>query len=410
MSKQIRSVIAWLLASSVLLLGVFVLRDTSMADASRSAEIPTMEALGLEFEIVTEDVSLPTGVVNAGDGSNRLFILQQTGAIRIWDGTAFLDTPFLDVSDLVNCCNERGLLGLAFHPDYGVNGLFYISYTQPGGSTLRVAEYQVSADPNVADPDSARTLFNVEQLNNSHQGGSLQFGPDGYLYIGFGDGEFSFFPGDQAQQLDTLLGKMVRIDPINNNVNDGLPYDIPADNPFVDDPDALDEIWAYGLRNPWKFSFDRATGALLIGDVGQLTYEELNFQSPQSNGGENYGWPRMEATHCFNPSTNCNDGTLKLPVIEYSHAGERCAIIAGYVYRGSAIPAANGIYIYGDYCTGQLWAARYNAETSEVINLPWLTLPMAITAFGEDEAGDIYVAGRRSVNTDVIYKIVNSGE
>jgi len=327
----------------------------------------------------------PLGIAHAGD--TRLFVIQQTGRVSIFDGTNRLAQPFLDVSSLVSCCGERGLLGLAFHPRYRDNGFFYIDYTDRNGNTV-VARYSVSAtDPNRADPASARVLLNVAQPF----GGHLAFGPDNYLYIGLGDGGSAGDPGNRAQDLSTLLGKILRID-----VDGASRYAIPPSNPFVNRAGARGEIWAFGLRNPWRFSFDRTTGDLRIADVGQDSWEEVNFAPATSIGGENYGWRKMEGTHCFNPSTNCRDASMTLPIFEYSHA-EGCSITGGYVYRGAKYPALKNTYLFADYCSGSVWATKRSADgtfsTRKV-----LSTNASVTSFGEDAAGELYlVDGARGI-------------
>ena len=308
-------------------------------------------ALAVEIALrpVISGLSEPTSIVNAGD--SRLFIAQQTGRIAIYDGTRVLPQPFLDVSSLISTNGEeRGLLGLAFSPHYRDDGSFYIDYTNTAGDTV-VARYHVSAsDPNVADRASAQVILTVAQPYPNHNGGELQFGPDGYLYIAMGDGGSGGDPENRAQTLSTLLGKILRIDVAN-----AATYRIPPTNPFANRAGAAPEIWAWGVRNPWRFSFDRLTGDLWIADVGQDNYEEVDFQPASSTGGENYGWHRMEGFHCYNPSTNCNDGTLTLPVLEYSHADGSCSITGGYRYRGALFSRLYGTYFYGDFCTGKIW-------------------------------------------------------
>lgn len=341
----------------------------------------------IELEPFVSGIEQPTTITNAGDGSGRLFVTSKTGQIHVIEGGKVLDTPFLDISEQITTNNERGLLGLAFHPNYEENGRFFINYTNLDGDTV-IAEYSVSDDPNVADASSEQILLTIEQPQSNHNGGQLAFGPDGYLYIGTGDGGGG---GDDhgeignGQSLDTLLGKILRID-----VDSGDPYAIPADNPFANSDEALPEIWAYGLRNPWRFSFDRETGDLWIADVGQNAWEEVNFQPADSPGGENYGWRLMEGTHCFNPPENCNDGTLVLPVLEYSH-DVGSSITGGYVYRGSAYPELVGTYFFGDYVSGRLWGATQNSE-GEWSMEQLLDTKLNIVAFGEDEAGELYVA------------------
>src|SRR5438034_1281740 len=336
----------------------------------------------LGFESVAGSLRRPVGVANAGDGSGRLFVVEQAGRILIHDGTAVRPSPFLDVSALVSCCGEQGLLGLAFHPHFVANGFLYVDYTNTAGDTV-IARYQVSADPNVADPSSAQILLTIPQPFSNHNGGQLAFGPDGFLYVGMGDGGGGGDPGNRAQNLGELLGKILRID-----VDGASPYAIPATNPFRNTSGARPEIWAYGLRNPWRFSFDRRTGDLFIADVGQNHIEEVNFQSAASAGGENYGWRRMEGTLCYDPSSECNDGTLTLPILEYDHS-QGCSITGGYRYRGARFPQLVGRYFYGDFCSGRIWGAT---ESDQAWSSTALTdTPPYITSFGEDEGGELYV-------------------
>ncbi len=325
----------------------------------------------------------PVSIAHAGD--SRLFIVQQEGQVMIFDGTRLLAQPFLDISALVSSGGERGLLGIAFHPDYAHNGRFFVDYTDRNGNTV-IARYNVSANnPNVSDPNSRVQILFVTQPFANHNGGQLQFGPDRYLYIGMGDGGSGGDPGNGAQNLGDLLGKLLRIDVDANT------YAVPSSNPFTTRTGARPEVWAYGLRNPWRFSFDRATGDLWIADVGQGTWEEIDFQSATSIGGENYGWRRMEATHCFNPSSNCNDGTLVLPVIEYGHTNGACSVTGGSIYRGARYPRLAGTYLYGDYCNGVLWGATRKQDQS-VTSRVLLDTNLSISTFGEDANGEIYVA------------------
>ena len=337
----------------------------------------------------------PVAITHAGDGSGRLFITLKGGKTVIYDGSKVLLDPFIDLSSLVSTDSERGLLSIAFHPSYESNGFFFVDYTDTDGNTV-IARYSVSADPNVADPNSALILLHITQPFRNHNGGQLQFGPDGYLYIGMGDGGSGGDPLNNAQNPNTLLGKILRID-----VDGALPYAIPPDNPFVDNAEVLSEIWALGLRNPWRFSFDRQTGDLFIGDVGQGTWEEVDFQPANSPGGENYGWRLMEGTHCYNPATDCNDGTLTLPIIEYNHS-VGCSITGGYRYRGTQDPDLFGFYLYGDYCAGRIWGATEDGNGGWVVT-ELVDTNFNITTFGEDEAGEIYVADFRS---GTIYQIV----
>src|SRR5713101_6611818 len=365
--------------------------------------IATANAQGnIALEPVVTGLTRPVGITHAGDGSGRLFITIQDGQILLYDGVQLLPTPFLDIASLVSCCGEQGLLGLAFHPRYASNGLFYVNYTNTVGDTV-IARYVVSANPNVADPQAARILLTIPQPFSNHNGGQLQFGPDGYLYIGTGDGGSGGDPQNNGQNLGTLLGKLLRID-----VDKGTPYAIPSDNPFVAmaNPTTRGEIWAFGLRNPWRFSFDRLTGALFIGDVGQGSWEEIDFQPAGSRGGENYGWRLMEGKHCFNPATSCNPGTLALPILEYDHS-LGCAVTGGYRYRGARLPQLFGSYLYGDFCSGRIWqATRTNTgrwTTTELRDSPYV-----ISTFGEDEVGELYLAHYTQDATGAIYRFVGS--
>ena len=354
-------------------------------------------AASIMFTALPGNLSSPVHVTNAHDGSNRLFVVEQTGTIRIYKDGALLATPFLDVSGLISPGGEQGLLSVAFHPDYANNGFFYIYYVNktpsPGNPT--VARYHVSSNPDVADPTSAQILLTVPHpVNTNHNGGQLYFSPlDGYLYMGTGDGGSGGDPPNNAQNLNLLLGKMMRFDVNGTGTvpcgqSTPAPYAIPADNPFVGAA-GCDEIWAYGLRNPFRFSFDRVTGDLLIGDVGQNLYEEIDFQPSTSAGGENYGWRRMEGFHCYDPAP-CNDGTLTLPILEETHADGWCAIIGGMRYRGTAIPALDGVYLYSDNCLGDVYAATQAGDGTWTRSLLKAT-SFLTSSFGEDEAGEVYL-------------------
>ncbi len=356
-------------------------------------------AVAIKAEPVITGLSSPVDITHAGDGSGRLFIVLQGGRIVIFDGVQILSPPFLDITSLVSSGGERGLLGAAFHPNYVGNGFFYVSYTDTAGASV-IARYSVSLDPNRADPTSGVIILTIPQPFSNHNGGQLHFGPDGYLYIGVGDGGSGGDPQNNGQDLGTLLGKILRID-----VDSGLPFTVPPDNPFVGIVGARDEIWSFGLRNPWRFSFDRLTGDMFIGDVGQNSWEEVNFQPSTSTGGENYGWRLMEGNSCFNPATNCNNGTLTLPILVYDH-GVGCSVTGGYRYRGSKNPNLNGLYLYGDFCTGLIWGAQEDGlggwNTTVLLDTNF-----SISTFGEDESGEIYFAHLSATN-GAIYQVVQS--
>jgi glucose/arabinose dehydrogenase len=332
---------------------------------------------------IAAGISQPTNIVNAGDRSGRVFFTEQAGRILVLKAGAVLGVPFLDIRDRVSCCGERGLLGLAFPPGYAQKGVFYLNYTNLSGDTV-VARYRVTSDPDVASPESEEILLTISQPFANHNGGQLAFGPDGYLYVAAGDGGSGGDPTGNGQNPATLLGKILRID-VESETG---PYAIPADNPFVNDPAARDEIWALGLRNPWRFSFDRLTGDLYIGDVGQDSYEEINFQPTSSPGGENYGWNVMEGMHCFRDLPCAVEG-FTLPVAEYDHT-LGVSVTGGAVYRGDVYPRMRGVYFYADLARGRLWGLRNSGGEwqNEVVSRN----TFRVTTFGDDEAGNLYLA------------------
>lgn len=335
------------------------------------------------WNLVSEGFSRPLLATNASDGSGRLFVVEQGGIIYIVQDGAVLPAPFLNMTSQVGSgANEQGLLGLAFHPDYEQNGLFYVNYTDLNGDTV-ISRFQISVDANVADPTSEKILLQVDQPYPNHNGGNLEFGPDGFLYIGLGDGGSQGDPNRNGQSLETYLAKILRID-----VNSGDPYGIPADNPFALGG-GLPEIWDYGFRNPWRFSFDRVTSDLYIADVGQNQWEEVDFVPAGTPGGANFGWSIIEGNHPYHDGPI--DGMVA-PVTEYEH-GNRCSIIGGYVYRGQILPAWSGVYFYGDYCSGEILGLAHNADGSWESRLLYDT-GFLITSFGMDEAGEIYVLDR----------------
>jgi glucose/arabinose dehydrogenase len=359
--------------------------------ASTAAQQPPR----IELQPMARGFRQPVHVVAPPDGSGRLFVVERAGRIRIALGGETLPVSFLDLTPIVGSRGtEQGLLGLAFHPRYVENGFFYVNYTDLNGDTV-IARYQVSFDPNVGDPGTGKVLLWIDQPAANHNGGNLLFGPDGYLWIGLGDGGGSGDVFGNGQNPGSLLGKMLRID-----VDNGDPYAIPADNPFVGSLEWWWETWAYGLRNPWRYSFDRATGDLWIGDVGQNAWEEVTFTPAGTPGGRNYGWPIMEATHCFRGSA-CDPSGLEQPVAEYPTREGGCAVTGGFVYRGQAFPNLAGTYLFADYCSGRLWALQRDpAGAWRMVQV--LDTGLQISSFGEDEAGELYVAG---FGDGVIYRV-----
>jgi glucose/arabinose dehydrogenase len=307
----------------------------------------------LELRVIAGGLASPVDVAEPGDGSGRRFVVEQAGRIRIVDGTALVDRPFLDIGAEVRSGGEQGLLGLAFHPDFPTDPRFYVDYTDLDGNTV-VSEFRLdAADPNLADPASERRLLHIDQPYANHNGGAVVFGPDGMLYVAMGDGGSGGDPHGNGQRTDTLLAKILRIDVDAPAAGAGLAYGIPTDNPFVGVAGARPEIWLTGLRNPWRIRFDPATGDLWIGDVGQSAWEEIDV-ARAGVGGLNFGWNRMEGFHCYAPSEGCDQTGLTLPMAEYGH-DQGCAVIGGVVVRGSGQPALDGRYVFSDSCSGNLW-------------------------------------------------------
>lgn len=331
--------------------------------------------------VVTEGLENPLFLTHADDGSERLFIVEQPGRIRMLEGRTLLPAPFLDMTPLVLSGGERGLLGLAFHPDYRRNGRLFVNYTRkPDGATV-VAEYRRGATAVSASPKE-RILLLVPQPYPNHNGGMIAFGPDGYLYVGLGDGGSKGDPDNRAQNPEDLLGKILRID-----VDHGDPYGIPADNPFAKGG-GRPEIYAMGLRNPWRFSFDVKTGSLWVADVGQYKWEEIN----RVVRGGNYGWRIMEGAHCFHPSTACRNSLFSLPLYEYFHDKGRCSITGGYMYRGQSISSLAGTYVYGDFCSGEIFALQNSPKDQPLQEARMiLKTSLHISSFGEDGAHELYV-------------------
>ena len=363
--------------------------------STAAAEVP------LEATLFVSGVSSPTFLTSPPGDTQRVFITEQnTARVRLVLNGVLQAGSFLDIGAIANSGFESGLLGLAFHPDYATNRRFYVSYTDNANNSV-IREYLRDAgNPNVADPTSARVIIGpISQPFGNHNGGGIVFGPDGYLYYGLGDGGSANDPGNRSQNINTLLGKMLRIDvdgddfPGNPNVN----YAVPADNPFVGVA-GLDEIWSYGLRNPWRFSFDRANGNLYIGDVGQNATEEIDFQPASSTGGENYGWRCMEGNGCTGlGGCTCFAASLTDPIFEVSLVAGNCSIIGGYVYRGSEIPGFQGRYVFGDFCSGRVWSFYYDEATGMTEDFTTHTGDLAIvgveniTSFGEDANGELYI-------------------
>ncbi|WP_420629591.1 PQQ-dependent sugar dehydrogenase [Candidatus Leptofilum sp.] len=396
----------WILIAGFILMVGLASRTAVSAQPFTTPEAP--EGVGITAVAIESGFIQPVDITNAGD--DRLFIVEQPGIIRIIDADGnMLPDPFLDINLIVDSetHSERGLLGLAFHPDYPNTPYFYVNYTAVSGSgDTIIARYTVSNDPNVADPNSAVEILRIDQPAGNHNAGDLAFGPDGYLYIPTGDGGSGGDPwGDDGngQNRQALLGKILRID-----VDGGSPYAIPADNPFVGDASTLDEIWALGLRNPWRISFDRDTGDLYIGDVGQGLWEEVNFQPASGGGGENYGWRCYEGNQTFN-TINCGDiSNYQFPFDDYPHGSfpfgmnEGNSITGGFVYRGNDFPDLNGIYIYADFISGNFWLAQ-NSSGWNITPLGGIGVSNPST-FGEGCDGELYVAS----HSGTIYQIQSS--
>ncbi len=369
----------------------------------------------LELQLVIPGLVQAVALRHAGDGSGRLFVVEKPGRIWVWDGSSTPPTMslFLGLTNRIVQGPEQGLLGLEFHPDYTENDYLYVNYTESepdpapdcgqaqGSWNTAIERYRVSADPDLADPDSALRVLTVNQDFANHNGGNLLFGPDGHLYVGMGDGGSGGDPCDRAQDPGSLLGKMLRLDVDGDDFPDpGRNYAIPPDNPFVGAA-GRDEIWAYGLRNPWRWSFDRVTGDLFLGDVGQNAVEEIDLQPASSGGGENFGWDCKEGSSPFPGGSTCT-GSVVDPILEYGHA-LGCAVTGGYRYRGHRIVGFQGTYVYADYCTGRIWLGTEDAmggwSSSE-----WPDAPpgLNVTSFGEDEAGELYV-----VDLNAVYRFVS---
>lgn len=361
--------------------------------AEKNAEAQTLTPPDISLQTFYTGLSVPVGIYNCGD--HRLFVLEQSqGDIEIIDTTGVYIGKFLDVTSLISIGGERGLLGLAFHPNYEENGYFYINYTNTQGHTV-ISRYQVSGNPNVANENSASIIMTITQPYSNHNGGHIEFGPDGYLYVGMGDGGSGGDPENRSKTPTTLLGKMLRID-----VDGGSPYAIPQTNPYFGQSDTLPEIWAFGVRNPWKFSFDIETGDMWMGDVGQNVWEEINFEPAGSPGGSNWGWRCYEGNATYNASSCQPASFYDFPVKVHNHNEGFCSITGGVVYRGTEYPALDGIYFYSDYCDGDVFSLTPDGN-GNFTSANLYAAGGSIVAFGHDSDGEVYVAK----NSGPIYKM-----
>ena len=357
---------------------------TEMSVTFRETVIPLMiESDKYELGLIADGFQQPVYLTHSIDGSRRLFVVEQGGVIWIIQGGKRLTPPFLDLSDRISRrASEQGLLGLAFDPEYAHNGYLFLHYSDGNGDTV-VMRFAVSDDPNRTDPRSGIHVLTQLQPYRNHNGGQIAFGPDGYLYIGMGDGGLAGDPHDNGQNLMTWLGAILRVD-----VDESPGYALPLDNPFLSNKAAAPEIWVYGLRNPWRFSFDRLTGDLYIGDVGQNDWEEIDFQPAGSRGSENYGWGLMEGEHCYRG--DCDSKAYVAPIAEYNHSDGGCSVTGGYVYRGENLKGLQGVYLYGDYCSGLIWGLLQTTP-GEWTNRLLIESGLKISSFGEDELGEVYV-------------------
>ncbi len=371
--------------------------DGAGASTDDSVTVTVTQPVSLGLDTVVTGLNRPVFLTAAPNDLTRLFIIEKDGRIRIVKNGTLLSTPFLDITAKTTKGSEQGLLGMTFDPGYATNGRFFVSYTASGGGAAGhsvIALYQVSTDPDIAGTAEVIVLT-VDQPYSNHNGGMIAFGPDGYLYVGLGDGGSGGDPDGYGQRRDDLLGSLLRLDV------SGATYSVPAGNPYAGHATFREELWNYGLRNPWRWSFDRQTGDLYIGDVGQGQHEEVNVTPAASNGGENYGWNIMEGLSCY-PAPGCNQTGLTLPVLDYPHIGGACSVTGGYVYRGPAIPALQGHYLYGDYCTG--WVRSFRWQNGQAVNR--MDRPEFasgnITSFGQDAAGELYIVADNGTVTRIV--------
>ena len=368
-----------------------------------SAAAADPDTLTLSLNVFASGYSNPIFITHAPGDSTRLFVVERSGRIMIIRNGSQVTRPFLNITSRVLTGGERGLLGMAFHPNFPDSNYLYVNYV---GDSLfndytRISRFTVSSDPDSAIAASELVLIAIYQPQTNHNGGMIAFGPDSMLYIGMGDGGGGGDPLEDAQDPQEMLGKMLRLDV------DNAPTYIPADNPFVGNPSVLDQIWAIGVRNPFRWSFDRLTGDMWIADVGQNAYEEIDFEAASVTGGLNYGWDNLEGFHCYEPSSNCDSVGMTFPIYEYTHNSNRCSITGGYNYRGCAIPDLDGWYLYGDYCTGEVWRLKRNPDNSVIGPTRLFDLSnFNLVSFGEDYYGELYVA---ELNSGNIRKLVHDG-
>lgn len=380
-------------AALCVIIGAACAEGPSEPPASSSAVVTGSQSPGIGLTPVATGFTAPLFLTAPPGDLSRLFVVERSGTIRIIKNGKRISRPFLSLSN-VSMANQGGLFSMAFHPNYASNGRFYVYFTNTAGD-LKLREYRVSSRPNRARSGSGRTLITIPKPPGDHYGGQVTFGPDGYLYLAFGDGGGLQVFVQNAQDPGTLLGKMIRID-----VDGGSPYGIPSDNPYRDDPDVRDEIWAFGLRNPWRYGFDPVTRDLYVADVGQAGWEEVNVAFANA-GSLNYGWPMMEGSSCFDPPVGCDASGLTLPVFEYDHS-EGCSITGGTVYRGRAMPSFDGVYFYSDFCAGGLRSFRLVAG-SAADHRQWDVGDVGgVYSFGQDAAGELYLLSRNGT----IYRLV----